>query len=489
MSLPHPSTGCELCKTLSRIASFDDTTLKSKDPCVFLKVFLSHSSLARPITATALVDCGSTHDVISKKFSVSHTLPVQNLAFPREVESYSGAKTSLHQKASFYLNSDDTPTPFLVANLKDTYDLILGMPWMRKHGHRVNWRSKKLSHTKTIIDCLFETTNLDSFPPTDALAGPTIDVAKVSWNISAKLAAEKNAMEKSWEAAELVPEVYHDFLPTFEKSNLTKLPPHRPYDFRVELIDGANPQFSRPIPLSQAESAVLHEMITDGLKNGTLRRTQSPWAAPVLFTGKKDGKLRPCFDYRKLDALTVKNKYPLPLTMELVDSLLDADTFTSLDLRNGYNNLRVAEGHEYLLAFTCKEGQFEPLVMPFGPTGAPGFFQFFIQDIFRDRIGHDVAAYLDDILIYTKDDQDHTSAVRKALSTVRNNNLNLKPEKCKFSMKEIEYSLSSQKIRSEWIPRKLRQSVIGLPQKQSKKWKASLASVIFTEDSSMISQK
>lgn len=280
----------------------------------------------------------------------------------------------------------------------------------------------------------------------------SIDVARVSWNLSAKIAADKNQSDKIPDASELVPEVYHDLLPTFEKSQSTKLPPHRPYNFRVELIDGANPQFSRPIPLSPAETAVLHDMIMEGLKHGTIRRTQSPWAAPVLFTGKKDGKLRPCFDYRKLNALTVKNKYPLPLTMELVDSLQGASTFTSLDLRNGYNNLRVAKGHEYLLAFTCKDGQFEPLVMPFGPTGAPGFFQFFIQDVFRDRIGQDVAAYLDDILIYTKEGVDHTAAVRQTLTTIRDNNLNLKPEKCKFSKSEIEYLgliISKNKIRMD----------------------------------------
>ena len=96
------------------------------------------------------------------------------------------------------------------------------------------------------------------------------------------------------------------------------------------------PQASGIIPLSPAEDEALDTLINEGLANGTIRRTTSPWAAPVIFAGKKDGNLRPCFDYRKLNAVTVKNKYPLPLTMDLVDSLLDADTFTKLDLRNAY---------------------------------------------------------------------------------------------------------------------------------------------------------
>lgn len=299
MSLPHSGIACDLCSTLSRIASFDDTRLKSNDPHVFIEVLLSHSTLTRRIKATALVDCGSTHGVLSKKFSTIQNLPVQSLAFPREVKSYSGAKTTLHHKASFHLNSDTTPTPFLIENLKDNYDLILGMPWMRKHGHRVDWCSRKLSHTKTIIDCLFDATDNDSSVPlsTEPYPKSEINATKVSWNISAKLSADAKANKKAQEDSKLVPKIYHNFLPTFEKSNSTKLPPHHPYDFKVELIDGANPQFSRPIPLSPAESAVLHNMITDGLANGTIQRTQSPWAAPVLFTGKKDGKLRLCFDY------------------------------------------------------------------------------------------------------------------------------------------------------------------------------------------------
>lgn len=125
--------------------------------------------------------------------------------------------------------------------------------------------------------------------------------------------------------------------------------------------------------------------------------------------------------------------------MELVDSLLDADRFTSLDMRNGYNNLRVREGDEAKLAFTCKAGQFEPLTMPFGPTGAPGFFQFFIQDILKAHIGRDVAAYQDDIVIYTKPGVDHEKVVKEVLKILQKQNVWLRPEKCKFSQKEVAY--------------------------------------------------
>jgi hypothetical protein len=207
----------------------------------------------------------------------------------------------------------------------------------------------------------------------------------------------------------------------------------------VELVPGATPQAGRIIPLSPAENKALELLITEGLATGTIRRTTSPWAALVLFTGKKDGNLRPCFDYRKLNAVTVKNQYPLPLTMDLVDSLLNANVFTKLDLQKTYGSLRVAEGDKDKLVFICKAGQFAPLTMPFGPTRAPGYFQYFIQDIMLGQIGRDVAAYLNNIMIYTRKGEDHTAAVTSVLETLSKHNLWLKPEKCEFSRPEVEY--------------------------------------------------
>ncbi|WAQ84777.1 hypothetical protein PtA15_5A350 [Puccinia triticina] len=267
----------------------------------------------------------------------------------------------------------------------------------------------------------------------------TMDVAKVAWSTSAQLAAQAKQDVPPKSVEELVPRRYHRHLGMFKKTEAQRLPPRRKYDFRVDLIPGAVPHASRIIPLSPAENEALDTLIREGLEHGTILRTTSPWAAPVLFTGKKDGNLRPCFDYRRLNAVTVKNKYPLPLTMDLVDSLLDADTFTKLDLRNAYGNLRVAEGDEEKLAFVCRAGQFAPLTMPFGPTGAPGFFQFFIQDILLGRIGKDTAAYLDDIMIYTQRGTDHEGAVEEILEILSKHQLWLKPEKCEFSRAEVEY--------------------------------------------------
>ena len=121
--------------------------------------------------------------------------------------------------------------------------------------------------------------------------------------------------------------------------------------------------------------------------------------------------------------------------MDLVDSLLDADTCTKLDLQTAYGNLRVAEGDKDKMAFICRSGQFAPLMMPFGPTGAPGYFQYLMQEILLGCIGKDVAAYLDNIMIYMKKGSNHEEAVQTVLETLSKHTLWLKPEKCEFSRK------------------------------------------------------
>ena len=170
----------------------------------------------------------------------------------------------------------------------------------------------------------------------------------------------------------------------------------------------------RIITLSTLNNEALDKLIHDGLTNGTIRQTILPWAAPVLFMGKKGRNLWPCFDYCKLNSVTVKKNYLLPRNMDLVDSLLNANRFTKLDLCNAYGNLCVAEGNKKL-AFVCRARQFAPLSIPFGPTRALSYFQYSMQDIFLERIRKDIEAYLDDIMVYTQQDKDHNNMVDRVI--------------------------------------------------------------------------
>ena len=163
-------------------------------------------------------------------------------------------------------------------------------------------------------------------------------------------------------------------------------------------------------------------------------------ASPFFFIKKKDGALRPVQDYRKLNDITIKNRYPLPLINELIDTLQNAKYFTKLDVRWGYNNVRIKEGDEFKAAFRTNRGLFEPLVMFFGLTNSPATFQNMMNDIFHIEIkqGH-VLIYLDDILIFDRDLGQHHQHVREVLHELREHKLYLKPEKCQFDQTEIEY--------------------------------------------------
>ena len=175
------------------------------------------------------------------------------------------------------------------------------------------------------------------------------------------------------------------------------------------------------------------------LSKGFIRRSKSPAGAPILFIKKKDGSLRLCVDYRGLNRVTKKNRYPIPLVSNLLDQLRDAKVYTKIDLRGAYNLVRIAEGDEWKTAFRTRYGHFEYLVMPFGLTNAPATFQAIMQDIFSDMLDVSVIVYLDDILVYSKDPSSHVEDVRRVLERLRKYNLYAKPEKCSFHTSSVEY--------------------------------------------------
>ncbi|XP_053575173.1 uncharacterized protein LOC128664360, partial [Bombina bombina] len=177
----------------------------------------------------------------------------------------------------------------------------------------------------------------------------------------------------------------------------------------------------------------------DNLARGFIRPSSSPVGAGFFFVGKKDGGLRPCIDYRGLNQITIKNSYPLPLIPELFTSLQGATIFTKLDLRGAYNLIRIRKGDEWKTAFNTRFWHYEYLVMPFGLCNAPAVFQHFVNEIFRDFLNIFVIIYLDDILIFSQNHQDHVHHVKKVLQRLREFHLFAKLEKCSFHQKSIPF--------------------------------------------------
>jgi len=193
-------------------------------------------------------------------------------------------------------------------------------------------------------------------------------------------------------------------------------------------------------PLSPKEQAELNTFLKKNLQTGPIRPSKSSMAVSVFFIKKKDGMLRLVQDYRVLNAMTVKNKYPLPLISELITQFRGAKYFTKLNVHWGFNNVRIRSGDEWKAAFRTNQELFEPLVMFFSMTNSPAIFQTMMNDLFRNLIAEGImVVYLDDILIFTRTVEEHAIAVRRVLEVLAQNKLSLRPKKCEFQKTQIEY--------------------------------------------------
>jgi len=209
-------------------------------------------------------------------------------------------------------------------------------------------------------------------------------------------------------AATPLPAYVVEFRSVFTKEDLDILPEHRKWDHAIELTPGVEPKSSKVYPLSPLEQVELDAFLKENLCTGRIRPSKSSIAAPMFFIKKKDGSLRLVQDYHALNAVTVKNRYPLPLISELVSQLRGARYFTKLDVRWGFNNVRIKPRDEWKAAFCTNHGLFEPLVMFFGMTNSPAIFQTMMNNVFRTVIAEGiVVVYLDDILIFTKTEEEH----------------------------------------------------------------------------------
>ena len=176
------------------------------------------------------------------------------------------------------------------------------------------------------------------------------------------------------------------------------------------------------------------------LRKGYIRPSKSPQTSLVFFVGKKDGKKRMVMDYRSLNEQTVKNNYPLPLITDLTNNMESKKVFTKIDLRWGFNNVRIKEGDEWKGAFTTYIGSFEPTVMFFGMTNSPAMFQAIMNEILRDMINEGkVAAFVDDVLVGTETEEGHDEIVEEVLKQLEENNLYVKPEKCVWRVRKIGF--------------------------------------------------
>ncbi|WVZ94154.1 hypothetical protein U9M48_040084 [Paspalum notatum var. saurae] len=218
------------------------------------------------------------------------------------------------------------------------------------------------------------------------------------------------------------------------------MPPDRHVEFLIELLPGTAPIASRQYRMPPVEHDEVKKNIDELLEKGFIRPSTSPWASPVLLVEKKDTKdKRMCVDYRALNKVTVKNKYPLPRIDDLFDQLQGACVFSKIDLRSGYHQLKIRPSDIPKTAFTTKYGLFEYTVMSFGMTNAPAYFMQLMNSVFMDYLDKFVIIFIDDILVYSKTEAEHEEHLRLVLQRLREHRLYAKLSKCEFWIDEVPF--------------------------------------------------
>ena len=218
--------------------------------------------------------------------------------------------------------------------------------------------------------------------------------------------------------------------------DLSGTPPSRDVDFAIKLEPGTGPISKAPYRMAPAELKELKVQLQELLDKGFIRPSVSPWGAPVLFVKKKDGSMRLCVDYRELNKRTVKNRYPLPRIEDLFDQLREATVFSKIDLRSGYHQIKIKNEDVPKTVFRTRYGHYEFVVMSFGLTNAPAVFMELMNRVFKEYLDTFVIVFIDDILVYSRTDQEHQTHLRKALTVLRENRLYAKFSKCEFWLRK-----------------------------------------------------
>ena len=374
--------------------------------------------------ARTLIDTGASHSFISSTLARTMSLRYVTLRTPLTVTT--------PVQENIVLDRVCRDCFVVIAGYEHTYDFILldmgepdviiGMDWLTSFRAVIDCYAHSMTFVTaegTRLQFLGDRLSTRRTDPLDALI--------------ASIWAEDTGAQRS-----VFPRVVREYVDVFPEE-LPGLPPHREVEFTIDIVQGTAPIALPMYRMAPAELAEMEVQIADLLRLGFIRRSKSPWAAPALFAKKKDGTLRLCIDYRKLNAVTVKNKYPLPRIDDLFDQLWGARCFSKIDLRSGYHQLLIREEDIPKTAFRTRRGLYEFVVMPFGLTNAPAAFMDLMNRVFDDYLDQFIIVFVDDILIYSASEADHERHLRTALQTLREHRLYAKFSKCEFWLPEVKF--------------------------------------------------
>jgi hypothetical protein len=371
--------------------------------------------LINSIPASVLFDFGASHSFITESFVEKHNIPKYPLKKMSHISSPGGDMKATH--SCLHVNPKIQGIDFLV-NLvvlgSNGIDVILGCDWLK--------------NCDGVIQCAKGTIMLTS---------PQGERIQVSTDMSKDAKGEtmvNHLEEKPLENIKVVCEYPDVFL-----EELPGMPPDRDIEFSIELLLGTAPISKRPYRMDVKDLVELKKQIEELPEKGFIRPSSSPWGAPVLFVSKKDGSRRMCVDYRSLNEVTIKNKYPLPRIEDLFDQMKGDKIFSKIDLRSGYHQLKIRAEDVPKTTFTTRYGLYEFLVMSFGMTNAPAYFMNLMNKVFMEYLDHFVVVFIDDILVYSPNEETHEDHLSLVLQKLCDNQLYAKFSKCDFWLKEVAF--------------------------------------------------
>jgi transposase InsO family protein len=390
-------------------------------------------------TLRALLDSGAERDCISQRAVVRLGLkPTEKSPLACAVNGGRISTYGIHTCETHAIDAEgedgSSTTSFLATDIQG-FDAILGFPWLKQVNPIVDWAKGSWTYRPFQVDGALEH-KAAKFMKEVRRAGRMY----IAYITPAGKGACIRSIHTSPQGKEVeVPNEYKDFLDVFSTDGAAALPRDARAQHEIELEEGKKPPYGPIYALSQRELEILREYLRQNLASGRIRRSTSAAGAPILFVPKADGTLRLCVDYRGLNRVTKKNRYPLPLLSEILDRVSGARYFTKLDLKDAYHRIPIAERDQWKTAFRTRYGHFKYTVMPFGLTNAPATFQAYINEALQGILDDCCVAYMDDILIYSRTAEEHATHVRSVLERLRKYSLYANLAKCEFWVQEVAF--------------------------------------------------
>ena len=410
--------------------------------------------LVRDQEILVMVDSGATDSFMKTDVARRLGLAVTPKATTDHIEVADGSIMSSTQvvHTPYSMGSHTSDEVFHLCALSESlpFDAIVGRKWLTRQNPRINWRTGSMTLANLSTSSVGRWTRVAPVHPpagVNSLLVTALQFRRAASKPDAQVFGvylTSLAGEESTPAANPLQTRLNEVLKRFPKAlpegdYAPPYPPERAVQHTIELKPGSSPPSRPAYRVSPPEAEEMKRQVLDLMERGCVQPSASPFGAPVLFVKKPDGSLRMCVDYRALNSATIKNKYPLPRIDDLLDKLGGAKVFSKIDLASGYHQVRIAEADIHKTAFITPFGLYEFKVMPFGLCNAPATFQRMMNNILMPYLGKFVLVYLDDICIYSQNEEEHREHIAKVLSLLEDNELIARSSKCTFGVRQMDF--------------------------------------------------